>query len=298
MRNRKKEVGKVVAGTVGAIGSLILSQLLAQLLAELLMKLLVSAFSFPGIQRDIPVWPLIWLGNGAAGFLYLAFLLGFLKLLAEKGLKCRLTDLGIPRFSIRKKWLLIGVLLPAGVSAVNLLLPGGFFRSDMGAEELAASLSAGVFYTGIAAGFAEEMVFRGVILHLLDRTAGRKTAILAPSLLFGAVHMIGTGYDAVSSLQVCAAGTCVGIMFSLIALERDSVWNSGAVHALWNIFMLGGILFIGEKADVYSLISYVPDIRWFPITGGAFGIEASVTAIAGYLAVGRLALPAGRRNHC
>lgn len=31
-----------------------------------------------------------------------------------------------------------------------------------------------------------------------------------------------------------------GIMFSMIAIESDSVWNSGIVHAIWNIIMIGG----------------------------------------------------------
>ena len=52
-----------------------------------------------------------------------------------------------------------------------------------------------------------------------------------------------------SCLLVILAGTMVGVMFSLIAIESGSVWNSGVVHAAWNIVIIGGGLAIGEKAD-------------------------------------------------
>lgn len=50
------------------------------------------------------------------------------------------------------------------------------------------------------------------------------------------------------------AGTMVGIMFSMIAIESGSVWNSGIVHSLWNIIIIGGGLSISETPDKYSVI--------------------------------------------
>ena len=97
-------------------------------------------------------------------------------------------------------------------------------------------------------------------------------------------------FSPVSCLLVLSAGTMVGIMFSLIALEGGSVWNSGLVHALWNILMIGGILSIGEAPDPYSVMTYVLNTRNFLLTGGEFGVEASAIAAAGYCAVSLLAL--------
>ena len=31
----------------------------------------------------------------------------------------------------------------------------------------------------------------------------------------------------------------VGVMFSMIAIESGSVWNSGIVHAIWNVVIIG-----------------------------------------------------------
>ncbi len=44
-------------------------------------------------------------------------------------------------------------------------------------------------------------------------------------------------------------------MFSMVAIESGSVWNSGIVHSLWNILIIGGGLSISEKADEYSVMT-------------------------------------------
>ena len=77
----------------------------------------------------------------------------------------------------------------------------------------------------------------------------------------------------------------VGVMFSLIALEGRSVWNSAIVHGVWNMIIIGGGLTIGTEINEYSVCSYVLETRAFLLTGGEFGIESSVVAIIGYIAV-------------
>ena len=88
------------------------------------------------------------------------------------------------------------------------------------------TLSAGVAFTGIAAGFVEEMVFRGVILNALKKRWNIKVAVIVPSMLFGIVHVLGQDFSIGSCLLVIIAGTMVGVMFSMIAIESGSIWNS------------------------------------------------------------------------
>ena len=84
-------------------------------------------------------------------------------------------------------------------------------------------------------------------------------------------------FSIISSLLVLIAGTMVGIMFSMVAIESGSVWNSGIVHSLWNILIIGGGLSISEKADEYSVMTYVLDLKDFvSLLGGEFGIESSI----------------------
>ena len=92
-----------------------------------------------------------------------------------------------------------------------------------------------------------------------------------------------------SCLLVIIAGTMVGVMFSIIAIESGSVWNSGIVHAIWNVVIIGGGLAIGEKMDKYSIMTYVLNSKDFAITGGEFGIESSVISLFGYIIVAGIA---------
>ena len=171
-------------------------------------------------------------------------------------------------------------------------------KSDNG-NEIFNTLSAGVAFTGIAAGFVEEMVFRGVILNALKKRWNMKVAVIVPSMLFGIVHVLGQDFSIGSCLLVIIAGTMVGVMFSMIAIESGSVWNSGIVHAIWNIVIIGGGLAIGEKMDPYSVMTYVLDSKVFAITGGEFGIESSVISLIGYIIVAGIAfimIKSNRKN--
>ncbi len=122
-------------------------------------------------------------------------------------------------------------------------------------------------------------------MSLIRERWNTKIAIIVPSVLFASVHLIGMNFSTFSCILVLAAGTMVGIMFSMIAMESDSVWNSGIVHSIWNIIIIGGGLAISEKANEYSVMTYVLDSKSFAITGGEFGIEASVIALIGYIVV-------------
>lgn len=264
--NYKKAVGISAL----AIIVLVFSGMLSQLLASALLLVKVPA----GIC------------NIVAGILYIGITYIVLKMFTEKILKLELSDFGIPKFYVKGKWILAALLLPIAVKGSYLLfIPGEYVLSGMSPDQIFQTLSAGIFYIGIAAGFVEEMVFRGLILNCIKKAWNEKAAIIIPSVLFGLVHVLGQDYSVGNSLLVIFAGTMAGIMFSLIASENNSVWNSGIVHALWNIFIIGGGLAIGEKADSYSVATYVIGTKSFAITGGEFGIESSVIALAGYCIV-------------
>ena len=87
----------------------------------------------------------------------------------------------------------------------------------------------------------------------------------------------------VSIIQLLIAGSIVGILFSLIAYESNSFWNNAIVHGIWNMTIIGGILYIGNEADSSSIFNFILDNKSFLISGGDFGIEASVISIFAYL---------------
>lgn len=273
VRGVRMSTKKAIGGSIGAIIILIISQLLAQLIGSTLVVIKVPE----GFCNII------------AGILYLAFAYLLLKLFAQKILKITLDSLGIPRFHISAKWIVIAFVLPLAVTGVYLMFPGEYVSSEMNGPQMFSTLSAGIVFTGLAAGLVEEMVFRGFILNLLKNKWNKKIAVLVPSVLFGLIHIIGMDFSVLSSLLVLIAGTMVGIMFSLIELENSSIWNSGIVHVIWNIIIIGGGLTINEVQDKYSVTTYVLNSKNFAVTGGEFGIESSVIALIGYLLVSILA---------
>lgn len=208
---------KAIGGSFAAICALCLAQLLAQLLASLLVLIKIPT----GICNII------------AGVLYLTIAFILIKALTEKILKLDLIKLGMPKFSVRAEWILTAIILPVAVTSVYIIgFEGTFVSSNMTGNQIFDTLSAGIFFTGIAAGFVEEMVFRGVILNLLKERWNTVAAVLVPSIAFGCLHVLGMDFTIESSLLVIAAGSLVGIMFSLIALRSGSVWNSAIVHAI------------------------------------------------------------------
>ncbi len=260
---------KIAVCCLGAIAILIISQVAAQIVGSLFVIIHIPEF----------------ICNIIAGAAYLCLAYLLIKLFAEKIVKKDLASLGIPQFHIDIKWLIAAFALPCMITIIYLLLPGTFISSEMDSWQILTVLGAGIAFTGLAAGFVEEMVFRGIILNILKDKWNTKTAVLVPSLLFGLVHIIGMDFSLVSCLLVLIAGTMAGIMFSLIELESNSIWNSGIVHSLWNIIIIGGGLSISETMDKYAIITYIPESKNFLLTGGEFGIEASVLAVAGYAIV-------------
>lgn len=265
---------QAVGGFFFALAILVIAQLLSQLVA--------SIFVFLRLPMGIC--------NIMAGILYLGLSFTFLILLIEKVFKQEAADFGMPKLKILPKWLLVAIVLPVCVKGSYLLcFTGEYVSSKMSGKDIFSTLSAGIVFTGIAAGFVEEMVFRGVVFNLFKKSWNIKAAILLPSFIFAFVHLLGMDFSFGSSLLVLLSGTMVGIMFSLIAIESGSLWNSGIVHAIWNIVMIGGGLAIGNQVDEYSLMTYVIPTKSFVITGGEFGVESSIIALIGYIIVSIMA---------
>lgn len=264
------KTGKMILTIVVSVVFLLLASVLSQ---GLFMGLLALA--------GIPAW----LYHIAAGLLYAILAYIMVWLFCTKYLKEELAAFLIPKCRIQIKWAVAAVLLPALVSVVYLLFPGNFVSPPLDAGTKLALVTQGIFLAGLGAGIVEELLFRGLLMNAVIQKYGKAVGILAPSVLFASLHIIGMNFSLLSCLQVMVAGTLVGIMFSLIALEGHSVWNSAIVHAVWNMVIIGGGLTIGTEMNEYAISSYVLETRAFLLTGGEFGIESSMVAVIGYLAV-------------
>ena len=280
MENEMK-TGKMILTIVASVVFLLLASLLSQ---ELAMGLLALA--------GVPAW----LYHIVGGLLYAASAYIMVWLFCTKYLKEDMKIFCIPECRIKAKWAVTAVLLPVLVSVVYLLLPGSIVVNALDTGTKLAFVTRGIFLAGLGAGVVEEMLFRGLLMNVVIKKCGRAVGIFAPSVLFASLHIIGMNFSLLSCVQVMVAGTMVGIMFSLIALEGQSIWNSAIVHAVWNMIIIGGGLVIGTELDEYSICSYVLETRSFLLTGGEFGIESSVVSIIGYLVVSMMALWMIRRG--
>ncbi len=264
------KTGKMIVTIIVSVVILLLASLLSQ---GLVMGLLAVA--------GVPAW----LCHIVGGLLYAASAYFMVWLFCTKYLQEGMDAFCIPKCRVQIKWAVAAVLLPVLVSTVYLFLPGSFVQNPADTKVKLALVTRGIFLAGLGAGVVEELLFRGLLMNAVIKKYGRTAGILVPSMLFASLHIIGMDFSFLSCLQVMVAGTLVGVMFSLIALEARSVWNSALVHAVWNMIIIGGGLTIGTEVNEYAVSSYVLKTRAFLLTGGDFGIESSAVAVIGYLAV-------------
>jgi len=206
------------------------------------------------------------------GILYSKYVLHFNY--DEIGLNFRLPEL---------KWVLLAILLPTTITVFYLIFVNGeIVKSNM--DNIGYVIIRAISTIGISAEMCEEFIFRGLIMHTFERALGRVPAAIIPSVLFAAMHTTGN-MTVIDMLLLFIAGTSVGVMFSLIAIESGNIWSGALVHTLWNITIIGNIFVI--KAPKYNLsdsfiYKYELASNNLLLTGGRFGIESSLPAVIGY----------------
>lgn len=124
----------------------------------------------------------------------------------------------------------------------------------------------------------EELLFRAILFRLLEQLFGTAWAIFASSALFSAVHLLNPHADLLSTVQLLV----LGLLFIAAFLATRRLWLCVGLHWGWN-YAQGGLFsspVSGAKADGL-LQATMSGPAW--LTGGEFGIEASVLASAGAL---------------
>lgn len=196
--------------------------------------------------------------------------------------------------------LAIGALLMGAVVAVLALL-GAYRVTDIGWDDgIVLGLAAGV-----SAGVAEEIVFRGLLLRLLEDWLGTWWALGLTAALFGVLHL---GNPEASAFGAVAIALEAGILLGACYLLTRRLWLAIGVHAAWN-FVQGGIFGsdisgTGSGRGLIEARFPGPDL----LTGGDMGLEGSLVAVlvctaagvAMLLAVykrGLVVAPLWRRKH-
>jgi len=177
------------------------------------------------------------------------------------------------------KWLrnlLVGLVGGTIIFSIAVAIAGalGIYRI-VGVGSLNGLLSALIVPT-VGAAVTEELLFRGILFRWLEQFGGSWVALVLTSAFFGAAHLSNPNASWIAATGIAFEA---GVMLGAAYMLTRSLWFPMALHAAWN-FTQGEIYDIpvsGTKVDgmVDAQLSGPP-----LLSGGGFGLEASVIAIA------------------
>ena len=187
----------------------------------------------------------------------------------------------IPRWAIH---LAAGLALAAAMLATLLAgcLIFGHVNIQWSERQFPASAILATFGLLLLAAATEELVFRGFPLQILVDGMGQWPAVIAMSVLFGAMHRGNPN----ASLLSTANTTAAGILLSLAYVRTRSLWLPYGIHFGWNLglgFILGFPLSGLHLASLWTINVTGGD----SVLGGAYGPEGGwlATLIFGTSAV-------------
>ena len=123
----------------------------------------------------------------------------------------------------------------------------------------------------------EEIMFRGVLFRWIDEKWGFWAAIIVSALFFGIVHISNPGGTLWSSFAIAIeAGLLLGAAYKW----AGTLWLPIGIHWAWNYSQgnIFGFKVSGQEAGGSLFHAQVQGSDW--LTGGAFGAEGSVLAVA------------------
>ena len=191
----------------------------------------------------------------------------------------------------RGAWLsLPGALLGVAIFSVvyAILWVTGFAHYDgLGQWAGVAAVAA----SALAAAVGEEIVFRGALFRMIDERLGSTAATLISAAIFGLLHALNPGATLVSTIAIALEA---GVLLAAAYAAARTLWLPIGIHFGWN-FTEGGVFGAavsgGRSKSLLVFPLRGPDIY----TGGAFGPEASVWAVAVCLAASALIIWAALR---
>jgi membrane protease YdiL (CAAX protease family) len=132
-----------------------------------------------------------------------------------------------------------------------------------------------VVVISIMPGFLEELLFRGILFRWLEQFGGSWFALVLTSALFGIAHIFNPNATFVSSFAIAVEA---GILLGGAYMLTRNLWMPIGLHAAWN-FTQGFIWDVPVSGlDQQGLVEAKlsgPEI----LSGGAFGLEASLIAM-------------------
>lgn len=233
-----------------------------------------------GFRQKFAGNPLMAIASAAAMTgIALAVYIGFVKFVEQR----RVSELALPGM-LRE--LGIGLLVGAGLYTLCVLILSvlGVYRVDglnpwyFVLPAVAMALSSGIF---------EELLFRGALFRIVEEWLGSWISLVVSSLVFGFSHLLNPAGTLVGALSISIEA---GLLLAAAYMVTRRLWLSIGFHMAWNYTqsaIFSGVV-SGGVTDPGLIRSNIkgPAI----LTGGSFGLEASVMAFALCTATGLILL--------
>lgn len=174
----------------------------------------------------------------------------------------------------------LGVLGGAAIMLVTALaaMGGGGFHWTRGVADFHAIAWGLLLF--IIVGFNEETLFRGYLFQRLVDGMGQWPAQILMALFFGLAHWGNPGMAGATRVWATVNIGLAAVLLGLCYLKTKSLALPIGVHIGWN-FTQGNILGFGVSGttDAKGLLTPVFHAKPEWLTGGAFGLEASLPCV-------------------
>ena len=209
------------------------------------------------------------------------------KLYVEKIMKLKLSNLRVKFKKPDTYWIIAAILVPLLVVLFYYVTDRAVIKQ--GNSDLYNTIRFFIhiiFVGGICAGIVEEIFFRGILMGYLEKKYGIVYAIIIPSLLFGAPHLLSVDAFSVSLIiQVTVFITLYGVILSMIVYYTNNIWNSISVHISWNV-ITSMIINQGEVIESNFVLQMKENSLFW--NGGDYGLDVSIIGLIGLSIIGFL----------
>jgi membrane protease YdiL (CAAX protease family) len=127
----------------------------------------------------------------------------------------------------------------------------------------------------LVAGVAEEILLRGILFRFIEKMAGSWIALAVTSALFGLLHLPNPNSSLLAAFAIAVEA---GLLLGAVYMLTRRLWAAIGLHAAWN-FTQGWIFGLPVSGGVgRGLVNgrlSGPEL----LTGGGFGLEASIIAM-------------------
>lgn len=177
--------------------------------------------------------------------------------------------------------LVLGVLVGAAIISTSVLV---LWKLGM------AQIAPGTGWAGIErdllvlmiTSMSEELLFRLILFAILEEIVGSLGAIVLSAAAFGLAH---AGNPGATPFALFTLSVELGVMLALAYMLTRNVWIAVGIHAGWNFtqgFVFGALNSGQRHPQTFFQTSFTgPEL----LTGGTFGLEASVVTLGLCVAV-------------